>query len=80
MRVFGTIAKADRLLNSLSGNPRWRIHFTDGRTFLTKTDADVNHGLTNYLPNEKGFLDVRMVLDEKGAVTGITAESVRYHI
>lgn len=37
----------ERLRNSANGNPRYRIHFTDGTVLATKPDADVSYGLGN---------------------------------
>ncbi len=41
IQVVKTIASLDRLRNSASGNPRWRVHFTDGTRADTGPDATV---------------------------------------
>jgi hypothetical protein len=42
------IAWTERLNNSASGNPRFRVHFTDGDVMLTKSDASCSFGVENY--------------------------------
>lgn len=42
-----TIDHLESLRNSVNGNPRFKVHFTDGTTALTQTDASVNYGLGN---------------------------------
>jgi hypothetical protein len=42
-----TISALDRQLNTQSGNPRWRITFTDGYTTTSKPDSAVAHTLDN---------------------------------
>lgn len=41
------MANAERLNASASGNPRFRVTFTDGTVFETKRDAAINWGLEN---------------------------------
>lgn len=42
-----TIAKLDRLQNTVNGNARWRVHFTDGTTALTKPDTHLARIIEN---------------------------------
>jgi hypothetical protein len=41
-----SITAANRLQNSASGNPRWRLHTSIGE-FFTETDASLGHAITN---------------------------------
>lgn len=43
------IDRVDRLPNSVSGNPRWRVYFEGGRMVDTKRDAAVNFGISDYI-------------------------------
>lgn len=45
MSDIRTIAQMDRLKNSVNGNPRYRIRFTDGTSGLTKVDAGFVYSL-----------------------------------
>lgn len=45
--MIKTITHLKRLMNSQSGNPRWRVTFADGTIAETKPDADVNYGIAN---------------------------------
>jgi hypothetical protein len=42
-----TIDYLQRLTCSVNGNPRFRVHFTDGSSALTQSDASVAYGLGN---------------------------------
>lgn len=42
-----TIQTLDRKPNSLAGNPRWTVYFTDGTKAETKPDASCNYDLQN---------------------------------
>ena len=42
-----TIDRLERLNNSVNGNPRFRIYFTDGQTAVTQSDASIAYGLEN---------------------------------
>ena len=35
------IERLDRLQSTVNGNARWRVHFTDGTTALTKPDTHI---------------------------------------
>ena len=37
--MIGIVFKKDRLQNSTSGNPRWKITFTDGRVLTTACNS-----------------------------------------
>ena len=41
------ISSLERLYNSVNGNPRFHVWFTDGTGGITMSDASVNCGLTN---------------------------------
>lgn len=36
-----------RLTNSVNGNPRYSVHFTDGSVAQTQSDASVNYAVEN---------------------------------
>jgi hypothetical protein len=36
-----------RLTNTVNGNPRFRVHFTDGSSAVTSSDASFAYGLGN---------------------------------
>ncbi len=39
-----TLTRVDRLNNSASGNPRFRLHFDDATSAITSSDAPVSYG------------------------------------
>lgn len=41
------ISSLERINNSVWGNPRYRVYFTDGTSTLTMSDASINYGITN---------------------------------
>lgn len=61
-----TIAHLHRLMNTASGNPRWRVVFTDGTVATTKTDAAVAYGIEN--PENRGPCRVTL---EHGQLVGL---------
>lgn len=42
-----TINYVKRLNNTVDGNPRYRVHFTDGSSALTKSDASCAYDIQN---------------------------------
>lgn len=42
-----TIASLERLYNSVNGNPRWHVYFTDGTDAITLSDAGIGYELNN---------------------------------
>jgi hypothetical protein len=42
-----TIDRLTRLNNSVNGNPRYRVHFTDGSSALTTSDAMFCYSINN---------------------------------
>lgn len=44
----GVISKIERVGASAYGNPTYRVHFTDGRSWLSKVDAQVGYTVTNF--------------------------------
>lgn len=59
-----TIAQLDRLANSRDGSPRYRVHFGDGTSALTKPDAQVNHLISGYYVGRS----VDMEFDQRGQI------------
>lgn len=47
VKAVKRIAELSRLSLSKSGNPRFRVAFTDGSFTSTKPDAAVNYGIEN---------------------------------
>jgi hypothetical protein len=63
--VVKTIVRLERLNNSKDGNPRFKVHFDDGTSALTQTDAAVNYGLEN--PEYKDVL-VKFTMTSAGRI------------
>lgn len=42
------ISRTERLRNSATGNPRYRVYFTDGSIHETSADASVNYDIRNF--------------------------------
>lgn len=57
-----------RLPNSVNGNPRWQVWFTDGDVRLTKSDANVGHQISNSTYKNK---DVKVTLTRHGRIETI---------
>lgn len=47
MKKISKITSLHRLNASPSGNPRWRVSFEDGTSYLTLADAACNYGIEN---------------------------------
>jgi hypothetical protein len=47
--LSGVLCKAERLLNSKNGNPRYRVTLSTGITANTKTDASCGYEVTNWM-------------------------------
>jgi hypothetical protein len=62
-----TIQRLERLNNSVNGNPAWRVHFTDGESTRTSSDAQVSYALDN--PEYRG-VPVKFTLTKAGRITG----------
>lgn len=45
--MIKTIESLERLNNSVNGNPRYRVHFTDGTSALTQSDASLGYCIGN---------------------------------
>ncbi len=69
IQVVKTIASLDRLNNSASGNPRWRVHFTDGTRADTGPDATVGYEIDHEAWQQR---PVVFDIDAEGYVTDIT--------
>jgi len=67
-----TIDHAERLNNSVKGNPRWRLFYADGQTALTQSDASVGYEIGN--PNITG-VPVEIKATRAGRVRSITPVS-----
>lgn len=59
-----TITKLRRERNSANGNPRWRV-FTPGGVYLTSTDSQVGHLISEEIVGEQ----VSLTLDRNGCIT-----------
>lgn len=59
----------ERLNNSVNGNPRYRVHFTDGTSALTQSDAAVSYGIGN--PEFRG-VPVEFKLSRAGRIWDAT--------
>jgi uncharacterized protein (DUF1684 family) len=51
-----TVESLTRLTNSANDNPRYRVHFTDGSSAITSSDAGFCYGINN--PDMRGEVDV----------------------
>ena len=69
------IKSAERLNCSASGNPRWRVHFTDGSAHVTSSDASCNYDVPNYLtdPDKQGKR-ITIRITRAGRITRIRQE------
>jgi len=65
------IESLERLNNSVNGNPRYRVHFTDGTVADTQSDASLNCGISN-----PEFRDVplRVTFTRAGRISYATPE------
>lgn len=63
-----TIDRLERLNLSVNGNPRFRIHFADGQTAITQTDAGFAYGLEN---RENIGVPVKVTATRAGRVTNV---------
>jgi len=52
------IDKLERMNNSVNGNPRFRVHFSNGLVSQTTVDDDLGYGIQNYVGKERPLLDV----------------------
>lgn len=51
------VDRLERLKNSVNGNPRYRVHFTDGSSAVTQSDAAFCYGIDN--PDMRGDVQVK---------------------
>lgn len=65
------IESLERLTNSAYGNPRYRVHFTDGSSAVTQSDASFCYGLTN---RENFGVPVRVTWTRAGRIAHIEPE------
>jgi len=68
------IESFDRLTNTENGNPRFRVHFDDGRVAETRPDTAEAYGIEN-AENRVG--PVRVRTDVEGHIWSV--EPVQYH-
>jgi|SoimicMinimDraft_17_1059745.scaffolds.fasta_scaffold23016_2 hypothetical protein len=61
-----TLQGVQRLKNSNSGNPQFRVFFNYGPPVVTEKDASVNHMVMNYIGQT-----VRVTLNESGHIIRI---------
>lgn len=59
-----------RLNNSVNGNPRFKVHFDDGSSAITQSDASVNYDVENlaHCRNGHGY-DVLVTFSRAGRIT-----------
>lgn len=62
------IHSLQRLNNSVNGNPRYRVTFTDGGTADTQSDASINYGIGN---PEYRDVPVIVSLSKAGRITHV---------
>ena len=62
------IDSLERLHNSVNGNPRFRVYFTDGSVAQTQSDASFNYGLTD---GENFNVDVEVTFAKSGRITNL---------
>ena len=72
--IQGNVASVDHAATSRNGNPTYRVTLTDGRSYLTATDASVGYSATNYRPHSLRLpvSPVVLELDGRGRVVGMT--------
>ncbi len=63
-----TLYRSERLNNSVNGNPRFRLHTSEG-AFATQSDAAVVYAVTNFADDT----DVVLTLSRNGRVTHMQA-------
>lgn len=70
--TVATIARLERAGCSRNGNPRYVIHWTNGMSSTTQTDAGISYGITN-----PEYRDVPLLVDmtPTGKVWGLTPVS-----
>jgi len=73
LTFVATLQGAQRLQNTQSGNPRWRV-FTPSGAHLTEPDTDCALGITEHF----GKL-VRFTVNGKGRIIGIERIEHREH-
>ena len=52
------IDKLERMNSSVNGNPRFRVHFSNGLVSQTMVDAMLGYGIQNYVGENKPLLEV----------------------
>jgi hypothetical protein len=72
--MINTIESLERLNNSVNGNPRYRVHFVDGTSMLTQSDASIGYAIGNPeyqdVPLEVIATKAGRIYDLKPVVTG----------
>jgi hypothetical protein len=58
----------DHLTSTTNGNPRFRVHFMDGLSALTQSDAAFTYGLTN---RENLENDVEVTFTKAGRISDL---------
>lgn len=66
------IAKLKRLRNTLNGNPRWEVTFTDGTTLRTKANAEIASVIEN-----REYHDTPLVVEinGRGTISNLTPDA-----
>lgn len=62
------VLEMNRLNNSVNGNPRYSVMFSDGSAAVTATDSQLGNDAPNFLGRE-----VAVEMDEHGKIIGMTA-------
>ena len=57
-----------KLPNSVKGNPRWQVWFTDGDVRITQSDSNVGFEISDAKYRNK---DVTVTYSRSGRITGI---------
>ena len=65
------IESLERLNNSVNGNPRYRVRFTDGTVADTQSDASLNYGISN---PEYRDVPLRVTFTRAGRISHATPE------
>ncbi len=67
------IVTAERLTNSVNGNPRFKITFDDGERYITSTDAACSYDVENLLGRRgEPSYPVHVWLTKAGRIEGLS--------
>jgi hypothetical protein len=60
-----------RLKNSVNGNPRYDVHFTNGERYRTESDGSVNYDIPNLTMSKDKGRPVTVKLTRRGQIQAI---------